>query len=146
MTPFKQTTAALPSHPVQLTDAERALLNTLHDDDEPRSSSMVRASSGRLFAGPIGPWIYVIDASRIHRHRKTGGDLVIPSPDAAGFLSTKAIGNRIKAKGLQKLRWYCQMCQKQCRDENGFKCHQTSESHLRQMRIFQENPQSIMEK
>uniref|UniRef100_A0A8C7I3L3 DNA/RNA-binding protein KIN17 n=1 Tax=Oncorhynchus kisutch TaxID=8019 RepID=A0A8C7I3L3_ONCKI len=34
-----------------------------------------------------------------------------------GFLSPKAIGNRIKAKGLQKLRWYCQMCQKQCRDE-----------------------------
>ncbi|KAI1239519.1 hypothetical protein IHE44_0012644 [Lamprotornis superbus] len=29
----------------------------------------------------------------------------------------KAIANRIKSKGLQKLRWYCQMCQKQCRDE-----------------------------
>jgi hypothetical protein len=39
------------------------------------------------------------------------------------------IANRIKAKGLQKLRWYCQLCQKQCRDENGFKCHQMSESH-----------------
>ena len=62
------------------------------------------------------------------------------------FFSPKAISNRIKAKGLQKLRWYCEMCQKQCRDENGFKCHQTSESHLRQMRIFQENPQSVMEK
>jgi DNA/RNA-binding protein KIN17 len=46
------------------------------------------------------------------------------------------IGNRIKAKGLQKLRWYCQLCQKQCRDENGFKCHQTSEGHRRQMEIF----------
>lgn len=34
-----------------------------------------------------------------------------------GFLTAKAIGNRIKSKGLQKLRWYCQMCQKQCRDE-----------------------------
>jgi hypothetical protein len=34
-----------------------------------------------------------------------------------GFLTPKAIANRIKAKGLQKLRWYCQMCQKQCRDE-----------------------------
>ena len=86
-----------------------------------------------------------------------------------GFLSPKAIGNRIKvclfpparccggalpyparvfaqqAKGLQKLRWYCEMCQKQCRDENGFKCHQTSEGHLRQMRIFGENPGKIME-
>merc|ERR1712216_1059419 len=26
-----------------------------------------------------------------------------------------------------------------CRDENGFKCHLTSESHLRQMKIFAEN-------
>ena len=34
-----------------------------------------------------------------------------------GFLTPKAIANRIKSKGLQKLRWYCQMCQKQCRDE-----------------------------
>ena len=32
-------------------------------------------------------------------------------------MTPKAIANRIKSKGLQKLRWYCQMCQKQCRDE-----------------------------
>ncbi|KAH9494684.1 hypothetical protein Btru_020198 [Bulinus truncatus] len=57
-----------------------------------------------------------------------------------GFLTPKAIANRIKAKGLQKLRWYCQMCQKQCRDENGFKCHLTSESHQRQLLLFAENP------
>lgn len=31
------------------------------------------------------------------------------------------------------------MCNKQCRDENGFKCHLTSDSHLRQMKIFSEN-------
>lgn len=37
--------------------------------------------------------------------------------EKGGFLTPKAIANRIKAKGLQKLRWYCQMCQKQCRDE-----------------------------
>ncbi|KAG5185239.1 antigenic determinant of recA protein [Tribonema minus] len=66
----------------------------------------------------------------------------MPKHDA---LTPKAIGNRIKAKGLQKLRWYCQMCAKQCRDENGFKCHTTSESHLRQMRVFSENPDSVME-
>ena len=35
------------------------------------------------------------------------------------------------------------MCQKQCRDENGFKCHQTSEGHLRQMKIFRENASEI---
>ncbi|KAI9145272.1 domain of Kin17 curved DNA-binding protein-domain-containing protein [Paraphysoderma sedebokerense] len=50
-----------------------------------------------------------------------------------GFLTPKAIANRIKAKGLQKLRFYCQVCQKQCRDDNGFKCHIASESHQRQL-------------
>ncbi|KAK9683286.1 hypothetical protein RND81_10G129000 [Saponaria officinalis] len=61
------------------------------------------------------------------------------------FLTPKAIANRIKAKGLQKLRWYCQMCQKQCRDENGFKCHCMSESHQRQMEIFGQNPDRIVD-
>ena len=53
--------------------------------------------------------------------------------------SVKDIANRMKAKGLQKLKFYCQMCQKQCRDANGFKCHIQSESHLRQMKIFGDN-------
>lgn len=61
------------------------------------------------------------------------------------FLTPKAIANRIKAKGLQKLRWYCQLCQKQCRDENGFKCHQMSDSHRRQMEIFGQNPRRVIE-
>ncbi|CAM0946963.1 unnamed protein product [Alopecurus aequalis] len=61
------------------------------------------------------------------------------------FLTPKAIANRIKAKGLQKLRWYCQMCQKQCRDENGFKCHCMSESHQRQMAIFGQAPERVVE-
>ncbi|XP_072309850.1 DNA/RNA-binding protein KIN17 [Eucyclogobius newberryi] len=63
----------------------------------------------------------------------------------ADFLSPKAISNRIKAKGLQKLRWYCQMCQKQCRDENGFKCHCMSESHQRQLLLASENPSKFMD-
>lgn len=57
----------------------------------------------------------------------------------------KDIANRAKAKGLCKLKFYCQMCQKQCRDENGFKCHLTSDSHLRQMKIFQDNPDRVMD-
>ncbi|XP_070328054.1 DNA/RNA-binding protein KIN17 isoform X2 [Odocoileus virginianus] len=61
------------------------------------------------------------------------------------FLTPKAIANRIKSKGLQKLRWYCQMCQKQCRDENGFKCHCMSESHQRQLLLASENPQQFMD-
>ena len=48
----------------------------------------------------------------------------------------KDIANRAKAEGLQKLKVYCQICEKQCRDANGFKCHCTSEAHLRQMEIF----------
>ncbi|KAF8606986.1 hypothetical protein BDV93DRAFT_331620 [Ceratobasidium sp. AG-I] len=51
----------------------------------------------------------------------------------------KHLANAMKSKGLQKLRWFCQVCQKQCRDENGFKCHAASESHLRQMLVVGEN-------
>ncbi|KAI0086930.1 domain of Kin17 curved DNA-binding protein-domain-containing protein [Irpex rosettiformis] len=51
----------------------------------------------------------------------------------------KYIANQMKSKGLQRLRWYCQVCQKQCRDENGFKCHAQSEAHLRQMLVVGEN-------
>ncbi|KAA0197200.1 hypothetical protein HAZT_HAZT010548 [Hyalella azteca] len=57
----------------------------------------------------------------------------------------KDLANRMKAKGLQKLRWYCQMCQKQCRDENGFKCHTMSESHQRQLLLFAENPDKYLD-
>ncbi|KAK6021853.1 hypothetical protein OSTOST_12467 [Ostertagia ostertagi] len=56
----------------------------------------------------------------------------------------KDIANRIKSKGLQKLRWFCQMCQKQCRDQNGFKCHLTSESHQRQLLLVAENTSSFL--
>ncbi len=61
------------------------------------------------------------------------------------FASPKAIANRIKAKGLQKLKFYCQLCNKQCRDENGFKCHLTSEAHIRQMEVFGQNPRKVIE-
>ena len=57
----------------------------------------------------------------------------------------KDIANRMKAKGLQKLKFYCQMCSKQCRDENGFKCHLTSDSHLRNMKVFRDNAPGIMD-
>lgn len=38
------------------------------------------------------------------------------------------------------------MCEKQCRDANGFKCHLTSESHLRMMRIFSERAGTYMDR
>eukprot|EP00048_Salpingoeca_helianthica_P017420 m.237137 g.237137 ORF g.237137 m.237137 type:complete len:411 (+) comp20964_c0_seq1:39-1271(+) len=62
-----------------------------------------------------------------------------------GFLTPKAIANRQKSKGLQKLRWYCEMCKKQCRDENGFKCHTMSEAHQRQLLLVAERPSKFVE-
>lgn len=54
--------------------------------------------------------------------------------------STKYVANKMKSKGLQRLRWYCQACERQMRDENGFKCHVASESHVRQMMLIGEDP------
>ena len=62
------------------------------------------------------------------------------------FVTPKALANRMKAKGLQRLRWYCQMCEKQCRDENGFKCHCLTEGHLRQMALFSSSSSSFIDR
>lgn len=67
-----------------------------------------------------------------------------PVPPLLCGPDSKAIANAMKSKGLQKLRWYCQVCEKQCRDENGFKCHMMSESHLRQMLVVGENAGSYI--
>ena len=58
--------------------------------------------------------------------------------------STKYVANKMKAKGLQRLRWYCQICEKQCRDENGFKQHTMSESHVRGMLQVGEDPKKYI--
>ncbi|XP_003473464.3 DNA/RNA-binding protein KIN17 isoform X1 [Cavia porcellus] len=106
-----------------------------------------------LFPGPTLFWLSVL--SRLPLHSTSASDRrgcflleVVTSVVVMGksdFLTPKAIANRIKSKGLQKLRWYCQMCQKQCRDENGFKCHCMSESHQRQLLLASENPQQFMD-
>lgn len=54
--------------------------------------------------------------------------------------STKWVSNQAKSKGLGRLRWYCQVCERQMRDENGFKMHVQSESHVRQMLVVGEDP------
>lgn len=59
-------------------------------------------------------------------------------------MTAKAIANRIKAKGLQKIKFYCEMCKKQCRDDNGFKCHIESEAHRRQALIVSEDPEKFV--
>lgn len=61
-------------------------------------------------------------------------------------MTAAAISKRIKAKGLGRLRWYCQMCEKQCRDENGFKNHTQSAGHQRQLSLFSENPTDFIER
>ena len=38
-----------------------------------------------------------------------------------------------------KLKYFCEICSKQCRDANGFKCHLDSESHKRERAIFRPN-------
>ncbi|KAI6782863.1 zinc finger protein RTS2 [Emericellopsis cladophorae] len=58
--------------------------------------------------------------------------------------STKHLSNKLKSKGLQRLRWYCQVCEKQCRDANGFKMHTQSESHVRQMLVVGEDPRKFI--
>jgi DNA/RNA-binding protein KIN17 len=58
--------------------------------------------------------------------------------------SLKQISNQMKSKGLQRLRWYCQACSRQMRDENGFKCHVASESHVRNMMIIGEDPRKAI--
>ncbi|KAI1405956.1 domain of Kin17 curved DNA-binding protein-domain-containing protein [Hypoxylon fuscum] len=59
--------------------------------------------------------------------------------------STKYLSNKMKLKGLQRLRWYCQICEKQCRDANAFKMHTQSESHTRKMLIVGEDPKKYVE-
>ena len=58
--------------------------------------------------------------------------------------SVKHLSNQMKSKGLQRLRWFCQICEKQCRDENGFKCHVNSESHVRNMQVVGANANNVI--
>ncbi|KAL5116532.1 hypothetical protein ACEQ8H_005528 [Pleosporales sp. CAS-2024a] len=58
--------------------------------------------------------------------------------------STKWVANKMKSVGLQRLRWWCEPCQKQCRDANGFKCHVQSEAHVRQMSVVGADPKKFI--
>lgn len=69
-----------------------------------------------------------------------------PPPTSPPYVAPPQIGNAHKGKGLQKLRFWCELCQKQCRDENGFKCHQTSDGHRRQMLLFGQDPDAIIDR
>lgn len=59
--------------------------------------------------------------------------------------TSKYQAKKLKAAGLQRLRFYCQLCQKQCRDENGFKNHINSPSHQRKVENVQSQGSSVVE-
>ena len=45
--------------------------------------------------------------------------------------------------GLGKLKHYCEICKKQCKDENGLKMHLTSAYHAKMKAEYKENPQKF---
>ena len=55
-------------------------------------------------------------------------------------MTAAALSQRLKWRGLQKLKFYCQLCEKQMRDQNGFKCHLMAEAHQRNLLIAAEDP------
>lgn len=57
--------------------------------------------------------------------------------------SPKWIAKQMKMKGLQKLKWYCQACEKQCRDDHGFRLHLQSPSHLARSETAEKNKQRL---
>lgn len=59
--------------------------------------------------------------------------------------TAKYISKKMKQKGLTRLRWYCQICQKANRDENAFKMHCQSESHLRRALEAGENFKAVQD-
>ncbi|CAK7264068.1 hypothetical protein SEPCBS57363_000883 [Sporothrix epigloea] len=59
--------------------------------------------------------------------------------------SIKHLSNQMKAKGLTRLRWYCQICERALRDENAFKQHTLSESHVRNMLAVGSDPRKVID-
>ncbi|KAL5594775.1 hypothetical protein BROUX41_001689 [Berkeleyomyces rouxiae] len=58
--------------------------------------------------------------------------------------SVKHLSNHMKLKGLTRLRFYCQVCERGMRDENSFKQHTLSESHVRKMLVIGEDPKKAI--
>jgi DNA/RNA-binding protein KIN17 len=90
-------------------------------------------------AATLKQYIPYLDTSRLALDPKYAAKM--PKAEAG---STKWMANKMKAKGLQRLRWYCQICEKQCRDENGFKQHTMSEGHVRAMLLVGEDPKKYI--
>lgn len=59
--------------------------------------------------------------------------------------TAKYQSKQLKASGLQRLRFYCQICEKQCRDANGFKNHINSPYHQKKITSLKDGGSSIIE-
>jgi DNA/RNA-binding protein KIN17 len=64
----------------------------------------------------------------------------MPKPET----STAAYASSQMRKSQKtKIRWYCGLCHVPCKDENGFKCHLQSETHLIRERTVEESLRSF---
>lgn len=54
------------------------------------------------------------------------------------------ISKKFRYGSLGKLKWFCEMCQYQARNEESFNSHVKSERHRRMMLHFRENSESII--
>jgi len=98
----------------------------------------------KVLSARLTSWIFVAACSRYTLDVDgitSTSQLKVMVHQTASRVATK----QLKSKGLQKLRWYCQLCEKQCRDENGFKCHCASDAHLRRVQLFGENPKRAID-
>ncbi|CAI2369961.1 unnamed protein product [Moneuplotes crassus] len=46
---------------------------------------------------------------------------------------------------LYKLKFFCSLCQKQLKDDNGYKCHLRSDSHKKMMGTYMTNPEKLLD-
>lgn len=46
---------------------------------------------------------------------------------------------------LYKLKYFCSLCQKQLKDDNGYKCHLRSEAHKKMMGAYMTNPEKLLD-
>ncbi|KCV70107.1 hypothetical protein H696_03569 [Fonticula alba] len=58
----------------------------------------------------------------------------------------KTVSERMKFHGLKKLKWWCQLCEKQCYSDYGFEDHSRSEGHSRMVMLFQQNPSKYIQR
>ena len=56
----------------------------------------------------------------------------------------KIISKKMKYGQLQKLKWYCQICEHQCNNEQAYRQHVQSEKHRIMMQHFRSNRESIL--